>query len=204
MKKHIKQIVVGISGASGAIYGKLLVETLSKIKDKVQTHLIVTPSAVDILYYETGTKIEELLSIVDYSYDIDEIGACVASGSYPTSAMVIAPCSMKTLAAISNGFAYNLLIRTADVMLKEQKPLIIIPRETPLNYIHLKNMLQVSKAGALVMPAMPAFYHRPDDINSLITQFIGRVLQKLGIENNYVSPWRGEAKNGYKRTLPGV
>ena len=186
-----KQIVVGISGASGAIYGKILVETLVKIKDKVQTHLIATPSAEDILYYETGTKICELASTVDYSYDINDIGARIASGSYPTSGMIIAPCSMKTLSAISNGFAYNLLVRAADVMLKERRPLIIIPRETPLSCIHLENMLQVSKAGATVMPAMPSFYHHPTDLRSLIDHFIGRVLQVLDIENDLFNYWQG-------------
>ncbi len=177
------KIVIAITGASGVRYGVRLLEVLSNNKN-IELHLVVTETAKKILKSEENLGLASLKKLVSRCYSEDEIDASIASGSSNVNAMVIIPCSMKTLACIANGIASNLVTRVADVMLKERKPLILVTRETPLNLIHLGNMLKVAKAGAIVMPACPAFYIKPMGINDLVDFIAGRVLDILNINHN--------------------
>lgn len=194
--------VIGISGASGAIYGVTLLEYL--LKQHHQVYLVLSQSARTIirgeLGREWGTHFSETLEILNKSYaghqlvycDEADMTAPIASGSVPTQGMIVAPCSMKTLAGIAHGFSSNLIGRAADVTLKERRPLILIPRETPLHRIHLKNMLTVSEMGATLLPAMPGFYHRPQSINDLVHFIVARALDILGIKNDLSPRWTTE------------
>ena len=181
------KLIIGISGASGVIYGIRLLEEL-KIK-KIETHLILTPTAEKILKYETDFKKEELIKLASYYYDIGDMFAPIASGSFIAGGSVIVPCSMKTIAGIAYGYSENLLLRVADVTLKEKRPLILVPRETPLNIIHLENMLRLARRGANILPAMPAFYHNPKTLNDNIDFIVGKILDILQIDNNLYSRW---------------
>ncbi len=193
--------VIGISGASGAIYGVTLLEYLLKKKQKV--YLILSPSARliirDELGREWGGKYPDTFEILSKIYsgsplvycDENDMMAPVASGSVPTEGMVIAPCSMKTLAGIAHGFSSNLIGRAADVTLKEGRPLILIPRETPLHHIHLKNMLTVAEMGATLLPAMPAFYNHPKSIDDLVRFIVSRTLDLMGVVNDLSPRWSG-------------
>lgn len=183
------KIAVGITGATGVIYGIKLLEKLKQ--HQVETHLIMSEWAKRTIELETNYKAEEIERLAGYSYDADNLGASIASGSFPISGMVIMPCSMKTLAAIAHGYAENLIARAADVMLKENRRLILAPRETPLNAIHLENMLKLSRLGVVIMPPMPAFYHKPVKMEDLFDHFLTRVLDQLGIENESLSRWTG-------------
>ena len=191
--------VVGISGASGAIYGVKLLEYL--LKENHQVYLILSQSARMIirgeLGWEWGNHFSETRGILNKTYaghrliycDEADMTASVASGSVPTQGMVVAPCSMKTLAGIAHGFSSNLIGRAADVTLKERRPLILIPRETPLHRVHLKNMLAVSEMGATLLPAMPGFYHQPQSIDDLVRFIVARALDLLGLENDFSRRW---------------
>ncbi|MFQ5949360.1 MAG: UbiX family flavin prenyltransferase [Nitrospiria bacterium] len=193
--------VIAISGASGAIYGVTLLDFLLKEKHKV--YLTLSPQARVIIKDEMGLdwggNFSETSEILKRKYADFELVYCderdmtapVASGSVPTEGMVIAPCSMKTMAAIAHGFSSSLVERAADVTLKEKRPLILIPRETPLNRIHLKNMLTLADMGATLMPAMPAFYHHPRSIDEMVQFVVGRVLDTLKIENRLYTRWTG-------------
>ncbi|MFQ5780808.1 MAG: UbiX family flavin prenyltransferase [Nitrospiria bacterium] len=193
--------VIAISGASGAIYGVTLLDFLLKEKHKV--YLTLSPQARVIIKDEMGLdwggNFSETSEILKRKYADFELVYCderdmtapVASGSVPTEGMVIAPCSMKTMAAIAHGFSSSLVERAADVTLKEKRPLILMPRETPLNRIHLKNMLTLADMGATLMPAMPAFYHHPRSIDEMVQFVVGRVLDTLKIENRLYTRWTG-------------
>lgn len=183
------RIVVGISGATGIIYGVRLLEALKELG--VETHLIMSHWAIENLTLETDYSLAHVLALADRYYDNAELGATVASGSFKTDGMVIIPCSMKSLAAIAVGYSENLLHRAADVMIKEGRRLIIAPRETPLSTIHLENMLKLAKIGVVIMPPMPAFYHKPQSISDLINHHTGRILNRLNLDNNLVKPWEG-------------
>lgn len=182
------RIVIGITGATGAIYGISLVRELTRAG--AETHLVLSRWARRAIELENDYKIESVGQLATTVYEADDLTAPIASGSFRHGGMVVAPCSMKTLAALAAGFADNLITRAADVTLKEKRPLVLLPRETPLHAIHLENMLKLSRAGAVIMPPVPAFYHRPTTITDLVLQTTGRVMDLLGIDNNLAPRWR--------------
>ncbi len=184
------RIIVGITGASGAIYGLRLIEVLKEAGCEI--HAVVSEHGWQVLDYECGIGSQEIKEKVDFLYDIKNIGACIASGSFKTDAMVVVPCSMRTLSSISNGIADNLLSRAADVMLKEGRKLIIVPRETPLNAIHLANMLKLSQLGVKILPACPGFYHRPTALNQMVDMMVGKISDSIGIDHDLFPRWQGE------------
>ena len=183
------RLVVGITGATGAIYALHLLRRARALG--VQTHLVVTPAGVLNVHHELGLDRGQIEALADHSYAPGDIGACLASGSFDVAAMVVAPCSMKTLASIALGFADNLVSRAADVALKERRKLVLMVRETPLNLAHLRNMTAVTEMGAIVFPPLPAFYHRPASIDELVDETIERVLALLGIDEAKPRPWQG-------------
>jgi flavin prenyltransferase len=182
-------LVVGISGASGAVYGVKLLQRARALG--AQTHLVVTPSGVLNAHHELGLDRKTLEALADHAYAPGDIGACVASGSFSASAMVVAPCSMKTLAAVAHGLADNLLTRAADVTLKERRRLLLLVRETPFNLAHLRNMTAVTEMGGIVFPPLPAFYNRPKSIDELVDDTVERVLQLLNLPGAAPQEWRG-------------
>ena len=189
----MKKIVVGITGASGSIYAKRLIEEL--LSRGIFTHIICTDNGKQVMKYETGIDLEQWMQELTKQYshiqfeDNNNLFAGVASGSYKFDAAVIIPCSMGTLAEISNGLAKNLLCRAADVALKENRKLIIVPRETPLNAIHLENMLKLSRLNVTILPAMPGYYHMPQTMQDLIDFVVGKVLDCLSIDNDLFKKW---------------
>jgi 4-hydroxy-3-polyprenylbenzoate decarboxylase len=185
-----KKIIIGITGASGAIYGIRLLEILKQLG--VESHLIISPAARMTIKSETGWKMQDITALADYHYNPADIGARIASGSFVTNGMIIAPCSMKSLAAIACGFEENLLIRAASVIIKEQKKLALITRETPLSAIHLENMLKLSRLGVAICPPVPAFYANPSSIDEMINHNIARVLDLFGIQTQDLAKrWQG-------------
>jgi len=186
------EVVVGISGASGAGYGIRLLQVLQGS----EIHLILTDSARKIIELETDFSPEDVEDLADHVYAEDDFTAPIASGSYRFDAMVIIPCSMKTLAGVASGLSDNLIGRSAEICLKDRRRLVMIPRETPLSLIQLKNMVSVTEAGAVVMPACPAFYSKPQNLDDLIDVLVGRVLDLIGVENNLYPRWKGNAYNG--------
>jgi 4-hydroxy-3-polyprenylbenzoate decarboxylase len=186
-------LVVGITGASGAIYGIRLLEVLSSINN-VETHLIVSEAAEAIIKYETGRRIEDVKELASFSYDIRDIGARIASGSFKTDGMIVAPCTVKTMSAIANSYSENLLIRVGDVTLKERRRLLLLVRETPLHIGHLRNMERLCETGAIIMPPVPAFYHKPQTIEDIVDHTVGKMLDIFGIEHTLFQRWSGIAK----------
>lgn len=186
-----ERLIIGISGASGTIYGVRLLEVL---RGKIETHLVMTKAAEMTLAYETERTPAAVRGLADKAYAIGDIGAAIASGSFATSGMVIAPCSVKTLAELANGITASLLTRAADVVLKERRKLVLVLRETPLHLGHLRNMLAVAEMGAIIAPPVPAFYAKPESISDLVDHTVGRVLDLFGIETDLVRRW-GENKN---------
>jgi 4-hydroxy-3-polyprenylbenzoate decarboxylase len=186
------RLVVGISGASGVILGIRLLEMLRQVD--VETHLIISPAANATIAQETDWKISDVLALADISYNHADIGAAIASGSFDTQGMVVIPCSIKTLSAIANAYADNLLTRAADVTLKEGRPLLLVVRETPLHAVHLQLMSQSVAAGAIIFPPVPAFYTRPQSIDDIVNNTVGRVLARLCIENTGYQEWRGMSR----------
>jgi len=180
-------IVVAMTGATGAVYGVRMLEVLRDLG--VRTELIVSDWAETNLRLETGRSVQEIRELATVTYSATNQAAPISSGSYRVDAMAIVPCSMKTLAAIASGYADNLIHRAADVMLKEKKTLILAPRETPLNAIHLRNMLELARLGVTIMPPMPAFYNKPQTIQDLIDHFVARVLDQLGYETDLAKRW---------------
>lgn len=176
----LQRLVIGISGASGAIYGVRLLQILHAVAE-VETHLIISQAARQTLTLETPYSLREVQLLADINHDSRDIAACIASGSFRSTAMVILPCSIKTLSGIAHSYADNLLIRTADVILKERRPLVLAVRETPLHSGHLRLLLQASELGAIIMPPVPAFYHQPKTLDDLINQTINRILDQLNI-----------------------
>jgi len=183
----MKRIVVGISGASGIIYGVRVLNTLSELG--IETHLVMTQAAVKNLMIETRYRVDELESMASHVYDVEDIGAPIASGSFRVDGMVIAPCSIKTLSAIANSYNHNLLVRAADVMLKERRRLVLLVRETPLHEGHLELMSKVTKMGGIIMPPVPAFYHLPKTIEDVINQTVGKVLDLFQIDHHLFERW---------------
>jgi len=184
-----QRLVVGITGATGAAYGLGLLRRAKALG--VETHLVVTPAGVLNAHHELGLGREQLAAEADHTHAPGDVGACIASGSFATAAMVVAPCSMKTLAAVAHGLGDNLLTRAADVTLKERRRLVLMVRETPFNLAHLRNMTAVTEMGGVIFPPLPAFYLKPDSIQALIDESVERVLQLCGIAGSQPQAWGG-------------
>lgn len=183
------RLVVAITGSSGVIYGVRLLEVCRELG--IETDLIVSQAAERILELGVGKTFDDLQKLATRNHLPTDLAAPLASGSVPTDGMVIVPCSMKTLGALASGVTADLISRAADVTLKQNRPLVLVPRETPLNLIHLENMVKLSRAGAIMLPAMPAFYHRPKDISGLVDFIVGKILDVLKIEHQLYQRWRG-------------
>lgn len=181
------RLIVAITGASGVVYGKRLLEILRE--RKVETYLIVSKAAESVIEHELETTKRELEKLANHVHDVDDLSAPIVSGSFKTDGMIVIPCSMKTLAGISHGYSENLILRAADVTLKEKRKLVLVPRETPLSVVHLRNMLDLADQGVFILPAMPAYYHKPDKIEDLIDFIVGKVLDLLGIEHELFKRW---------------
>jgi 4-hydroxy-3-polyprenylbenzoate decarboxylase len=182
-----KRIVIGISGASGVIYG---IKMLSLLQEKdFQTHLIISESGRQNIEIETGHKADDVAAMADHTYDNRDVGAALASGSYLTEGMVVVPCTIKTLSGIANSYTNNLLVRAADVTLKEKRKLVLVVRETPLHVGHLSLMMKAANMGAHILPPIPSFYHQPKTIDDIIHQTIGKIFDYLGIEHNLYRRW---------------
>ena len=180
-------MIVAITGASGAAYGARLLEVLRGYP--LETHLVISAWGEKTVALETGYTAQDVKKMCHYCYGDEDIDAPIASGSFQTGGMVIIPCSMKTLASITHGLADNLIARAADVVLKEQRRLVLVPRETPLNAVHLENMLKAARLGAVIAPPMPAFYNRPETISDLVDCFVGRILDLFGLEHDLSGRW---------------
>ncbi len=184
-----RRLVIGVTGASGAVYG---VRLLRRARDLgAITHLVVTPAGVLSAHHELGLTREALHAMADHAHAIGEVGACIASGSFSADAMIVAPCSMKSLAAIAHGFSDNLLTRAADVTLKERRRLVLMVRETPFNLAHLRNMTAVTEMGGIVFPPLPAFYNKPSTIDELVDDTVERVLDLVGLVAARPKAWAG-------------
>jgi 4-hydroxy-3-polyprenylbenzoate decarboxylase len=183
------RIVVGITGATGAVYAVRLLRRLKT--GGHETHLVVSAAGVLNVNHELGLDRRGLEALADHSYSPGDVGAAIASGSFASDAMVVAPCSMRTLAAVAHALSDNLLTRAADVMLKERRPLVLMVRETPFNLAHLRNMTAVTEMGGVIFPPLPAFYHRPQSIDEMVDETIERVLGLLGIAGAAPKPWLG-------------
>ncbi len=190
----MKRVVVGISGASGVIYGIRLLEVLKAVDD-IEVHLVISNAGKRTIVLETDRSVDEVEALADRVYRVGDIAAAVASGSFKTSAMVVVPCSMKTLSGIANSYADNLLIRAAEVTLKDRRRLVLVPRETPLHLGHLRLLVRVAEMGAVVMPPAPAFYHRPETVEEIVDQTVNRILDLLDIEleDDLFQRWEGPA-----------
>lgn len=180
-------IVVAITGASGVIYGIRLLEVLKEMK--IENSLIISDAGKTVIESETDYAVEDVISLADTFYDFNDLTASVNSGSFRADALVIAPCSMKTLSSIANGYGANTITRVADVSLKERRPTVIVPRETPLRSVHIKNMLTLSQEGAIILPAMPGFYSAHDTVEDQIDFIVGKILDSLKIENDLFKRW---------------
>ncbi len=186
-----KRVIVGISGASGALYGLRLLEALRALE--IETHLVLSQAGALTVRQELGLSRAELEAYASRAYPPDAIGAPIASGSFPTLGMIVAPCSMKSLAAIAHSHSTDLLARAADVTLKEGRPLILMVRETPLHLGHLRLMVQAAEIGAIIFPPVPAFYAHPHTLEDMVQHTVGRMLARLGVENTLYKPWEGPA-----------
>jgi 4-hydroxy-3-polyprenylbenzoate decarboxylase len=185
-----RRIVVAITGATGAVYGVRLLERLRALPG-VETHLVISDAASLTLHQEVGLQRREVEALAHVVHKNREIGASIASGSFQTDGMVIAPCSMKTLAAVAHGISDNLIARAADVILKERRRLVLMVRETPFNLAHLRNMTAVTEMGGIVFPPLPSFYNKPGSIDEMIDHTVARVIDLLGIENDLAPRWGG-------------
>ena len=189
----LKRLVVGITGATGSIYGIRLLEILRGQAD-VQTHLVISAPGKRTIVEETAYTVRDVETLAAHHYDIRDIGASIASGSFRTAGMVIAPCSVKTAGAIASCHTDSLISRAADVTLKEGRPLIMLLRETPLHLGHLKCMVALAEMGAVLLPPMPAFYNRPKDLDDIVNHTIARVLDRLNLPQTLVAEWQGTAR----------
>lgn len=188
MREHNKKrIIIGITGASGVIYGIEILKEL--IKRDLETHLIISEPGKKNILLETGYSVRDVESMADQVFDNNDLGAPLASGSFLTSGMIVAPCTIKTLSGIANSYSDNLMVRAADVTLKEKRKLVLLVRETPLHKGHLKLMYMAADMGAHILPPIPSFYHRPKTIDDIIHQTIGKVFDYLGIEHGLFERW---------------
>lgn len=184
------RLIVAISGASGAIYGIRLLEVLAQ-SDAIETHLIISPSARATIVQETSWSIRQVEALADVVHKPEDIGASIASGSFQTRGMIVAPCSVKLLSAVANSYNADLLARAADVQLKEGRPLLLLLRETPLHIGHLRLCVQAAENGAIIMPPVPAFYSQPKTVDDIINHTVGRALARIGIQNDLYFEWLG-------------
>jgi len=182
------RLIVGISGASGVIYGVRLLEALKELP--IETHLVMTRTAEVTLAHETALKVSDVRRLADVAYKIDDLAAAISSGSYRTMGMVVAPCSMRSLSEIAHGITSNLLTRAADVVLKERRKLVLVARETPLHAIHLRNMVALAEIGAIIAPPMPAFYSRPETLDDIVDHTVGRLLDLFDLDTGKVKRWK--------------
>jgi len=189
MAKHPQRLIVGISGASGTVYGIRLLEMLRDAG--VETHLVMSKSAEMTMVYETDLKPKDVRALAAVHYPNSDIGAAISSGSFPTIGMLIAPCSIRTMSEIASGVTASLLSRAADVVLKERRRLVLAVRETPLHVGHLRSMLTLAEIGAVVSPIVPAFYNRPKTVDDIINHTCGRLLDLFGIDTGIVKRWKG-------------
>lgn len=188
------KIIVGMSGASGVIYGIRLLEVLRDVAE-VQTHLVMSDAAKLNIAVETDLETQDVVSLADYSYSNKDIGASIASGSFKTDGMVVAPCAIKTLSAIANSYSDSLIVRAADVVLKECRRLVLVPRETPLHVGHCELMMKACQLGAVMAPPMPAHYILPKTIDDLVNHHVGRILDLFGLDSELVQRWHGVNKS---------
>ena len=191
---HTTRLIVGLSGASGIVYGVRLLDSLRSLP--VEAHLVMSKSAEVTLAYETDMKVSDVQALADVWYPASDMGAAISSGSFGTLGMVVAPCSMRSLAEIAGGVTTSLLTRAADVVLKERRRLVLMVRETPLHSGHLRNMLSLSDMGAIIAPPVPAFYARPASLDEMIDQTVGRVLDLFDLESGDVRRWGEPASEG--------
>src|ERR1700749_848036 len=189
MAKTPARLIVGISGASGTLYGVRILEVLRD--SGIETHLVMSKSAEMTLAYETDLKARDIRALATGIYPVSDIGAAISSGSFPTMGMVIAPCSIRTMSEIATGVTASLLSRAADVVLKERRRLVLAVRETPLHVGHLRNMTTLAEIGAVVAPIVPAFYNRPKTVDDIINHTCGRLLDLFGIDTGIVKRWKG-------------
>jgi 4-hydroxy-3-polyprenylbenzoate decarboxylase len=189
MAKAAARLIVGISGASGTIYGVRLLELLRKAE--VETHLVMSRSAEMTLAYETDIKPKDVRTLASVHYAVTDVGAAISSGSFPTMGMIIAPCSIRTMSEIASGVTASLLSRAADVVLKEKRRLVLAIRETPLHVGHLRSMTVLAEIGAVIAPIVPAFYNRPRSVDDIVNHTCGRLLDLFGIDTGIVKRWKG-------------
>lgn len=186
----MQRLIVAMTGASGAVYGVRLLQQLRTL-GSVESHLMISDAAALNLHHELDLKRADIEALANHVHSVRDIGACVASGSFHSDGMVIAPCSMKTLASVAHGLCDNLITRAADVMLKERRRLVLMVRETPFNLAHLRNMTAVTEMGGIVFPPLPAFYQKPQSIDEMVDQTVGRVLDLFGLEQSLAPQWQG-------------
>lgn len=184
------KLIVGISGATGAIYGIRTLQTLKACH--IESHLVLTDSAKQTIEMETSFSVKEVEKLAGFVHDNRDIGASISSGSFKTDGMIIAPCAIKSLSALANSYNNSLLVRAADVVLKERRKLVVIPRETPLHLGHLKLLTSVAEMGAVILPPMPAYYHLPKSIDDIINQTVGKALDQFDIDHQLFKRWEGE------------
>jgi polyprenyl P-hydroxybenzoate/phenylacrylic acid decarboxylase-like protein len=192
-----QRLIVGMTGATGSIYGLRILETLRRLGGW-ETHLIVSDAGVLNAWQEYGLGRKDLHKLADVTHNVRDVGATIASGSFITAGMVVAPCSMKTLAAVAHGFSDNLISRAADVILKERRRLVLVTREAPLNLAHLRNMVAVTEMGGVIFPPVPAFYSRAKSIDDLVNHTVGRVLDLFGVEHQSIARWQGIKNDAVK------
>ena len=193
----MRRLIVAITGATGAVYGVQLLRHLRALN--VETHLLLSPEGVLNVHQELDLKRADVEALASEVHNVSDVGAALASGSFRTDGMVVAPCSMKTLAAVAHGYADNLVSRAADVCLKERRRLVLLPREAPLNLAHIRNMEAVTLMGGIIFPPLPAFYHRPKSVEQMVDHSLARVLDLLGIEHQLAPRWDGEIGSDRER-----
>jgi len=186
----MKRLVVAITGASGAMYGIRLLQWLRE-SAQVETHLMISDAGVLSMHYELDMKRKDVEALADVVHSVRDVGACVASGSFQSEGMIVAPCSMKTLGSVAHGLSDNLISRAADVMLKERRRLVLMVRETPFNLAHLRNMTSVTEMGGIIYPPLPALYQKPQSIEEMVDHTAGRVLDLFGIQQTLAPQWQG-------------
>ena len=189
----MRRLIVGLSGATGAIFGIRLLEALKECE--VESHLIVSKWAERTIKHETRYTIDQVTALANVHYNINDMGAAVSSGSFLTEGMVIIPCSMRTLGGIAHGYGEHLIHRAADVILKERRRLVLVPRETPLSQVHIENMLKLARMGVIMLPPVPAFYNHPRSVDDIVDHIVARVLDQFGIAAPFAKRWDGRMEN---------